>query len=134
MIEIVDDGIYGKLSTTGAVTSLLSSTTAIFPGIASTGTAMPYIVFTFAGGGNENLDPYDTGDVMYYIKAVANSALVAAQIAAAIRAALHEQTFAVDAPWSVYRCQEKDLINYVETEESTQFWHMGGSYRIRLSK
>jgi hypothetical protein len=135
MQAALDEAIYNKLNTTSGVTSLLSSATAIYAGIAPSGTEPPYIVYTIAGGGSENESPLDSADLTYYIKAVTGSASTAAALADAIRAALHEpSSMVIDAPWTIIRCQHTVNIFFQETTERDQYWHGGGAYRIRLSE
>ncbi len=135
MQAALDKAIYNKLNTTSGVTSLLSAATGIFAGLAPSNTVLPYIVYTLAGGGSENESPLDSADVTYYIKAVTGSAAAAAALADAIRAALHEpSSMAIDAPWTIIRCQHTTSIFFPETTERDQYWHGGGAYRIRLSK
>lgn len=134
MIDVLKKGIYTKLNTTSAVTTLLSSATAIHYTQAKAGSPLPYIIFTFAGGSDDGDTLLDSADFMYYIKGVANTAQEAGQIAAAIRDALHNQTFNLDDGWSVYHCQQKELISQVENVDRSQYHHRGASYRIRISQ
>lgn len=134
MLDAINEAIYNKLNGTSAVTSLLSSATAVYIEVAPVGAVLPYIIIAPAGGGSDNDTPTDSADVMYYIKGVAESALVAGAVAAAIFNALHEADLTIDAPWSCYRCQHVNLISYPEPVDRKIFRHMGGSYRIRLSQ
>ncbi len=140
MIDAVNEAIYNKLNGSSGVTSLLSSATSIYFGQAPTGATLPYIIYTIAGGGEDNDSPIDAGDITYYIKGVAKStttysgAARGGQIAEAIRSALHESTPAIDSPWTIYRCQHKEPFMFPENSEREQFWHVGGSYRIRISQ
>ncbi len=134
MLDAINEAIYNKLNGTSAVTSLLSSATAIFVEVAPQGAVLPYIIITPAGGGSDNDTPTDSADVLYYIKGVAETALTAGAVAEAIYNALHESTPTIDSPWSIYRCQHVNLISYTEPVDRKVFRHMGGSYRIRISQ
>jgi len=133
VINAINKAIYQKLAGASAVTSQLSGGSAIYYHQAPTGAVLPYIVYIFAGGGSDNSDPLDSGDVMYYVKAIARTAQTAGAIADAIRSTLHEQSVTIDSPWSVYRCQHNEVLTLVEDVEREQFYHAGGSYRIRFS-
>jgi hypothetical protein len=134
MIDAVNEAIYNKLNGTSAVTTLLSSATAVYFHQAPTTAIMPYIVYILAGGGSDNDTPVDSGDLAYYIKGVAETASTAGAIAVAIYNALHEASMSIDSPWSVYRCQHNEPLMFPENAERKQFWHSGGSYRIRISQ
>src|SRR5574342_1164335 len=134
MIDTLNKGIYSKLNGNSAVTAALSSSTAIYFGLAPVDTVKPYIVYSIAGGGAENESPLDAEDVTFTVKAIAGSALAAGSIAGKIRTALHEQLLSLDAPWNCYRMQETAVLMYPETIEGKQFWHAGGNYRVRASK
>lgn len=133
MIDAINEAIYNKLTGYSALTSQLGSVTAVYFAQAPLGAALPYVVYTIAGGGEENDSPLDSAAVTYYVKGVAKTAQVAGAIADGIRSALHEQTLAIDAPWTVYRCQHEQVLMYPENVERDQYWHSGGSYRIRIS-
>lgn len=134
MIDAVNEAIYNKLNGSSGVTTLLSSATSIYFAQAPTTAVMPYIVYILAGGGSDNDTPVDSGDLAYYIKGVAETASSAGAIAGALRDALHESTPAIDAPWSIYRCQHNEPLMFPENVDRKQIWHAGGSYRIRLSQ
>ena len=133
MIDAVNKAIYTKLSGYSALTSQLGSVTAVYFGQAPFDAELPYVVYTIAGGGEDNDVSLDSGDISYYIKGVAKTALSAGAIADSIRDALHEQTMTIDAPWTVYRCQHDQVLMFVENTERDQYWHAGGSYRIKFS-
>lgn len=98
----------------------------------------PYVIFSHYAGGNVNLQARGQGDFRYTIKAVTqegnNAALLAAQIAQRIYDALHEVTFAIDAPYKVYRSQRLDVVKYVTADDNRQYFHNGGIYRFRVSE
>ncbi len=134
MIHVIKKGIYTKLNASRGLTSLLSSATAIHHILAPVGAALPYVVYTFAGGGSDNMTQLESEDEMWYIKGVAESASTAGQIAAAIYNALHKQTLSLDEGWTAYRCQHSEPIAMVEVVDRKQYYYMGGSYRIRTSQ
>lgn len=138
MINALVKAINNKLQTTAGVTSLLAAQpggmSAIYYKQAPTTAVLPYIVYVLAGGGDDNMVQADGADVTFYIQGISTSPSGAASISTAIRAALHAQPMTIDAPWSVYRVQHKEIISYVENVDAKVFHHEGGSYRIRLSQ
>jgi hypothetical protein len=134
MIDVINKAIYTALNGNSGVTSKLAAATSIFFGLAPVGTALPYIVYSIAGGGSDNDTPLDSVDLRYTIKAVTETAVATGALAGAIRTALHEATLTLDAPWSAYRCQHQTDIMYPENVDRLILWHGGGTYRIRASK
>lgn len=132
--DVFNDAIYNHLHGISAVTTLLSASTAIFFGQAPAGTALPYVVYSIAGGGNDNLTPTESADVTYTIKGVAGTAQAAGGIAGAIHAALHEVEPSAESPWVIYNCRADAVFMYPENVDQEQFWHAGHNYRIRASK
>lgn len=98
----------------------------------------PYVIFSYAAGGDVRLQQRGQGDLRYTVKVVAeegaNGALQAAQIGAAIYEVLHKKTFPVAAPWKVYRIERMSIVKYVTAEDKRQFFHNGGLYRFRMSE
>ena len=133
MIDAVNKAIYTKLTGFTALTSQLGGASTVYFGQAPLDAELPYVVYTIAGGGEDNDVPLDGGDITYYVKGVAKTASSAGAIADSIRSALHEQTIAIDAPWTVYRCQHEQVLMFAENVERDQYWHAGGSYRIKIS-
>lgn len=136
MINVLNKGIYDAIVADSAITSLLASATSVYFGQAPKGATKPYIVYIHAGGGDDHLTQTQSGDVMYYIHALAKSPTLAGQIADAIRNRLHEheENFNLTSPWVMYRSQADAIIAYPETIDAVEFWHMGNSYRFRLSQ
>lgn len=134
MIAETRKAIYVKLNGASGVTTLLSSATAIYARQAPVGATMPYIVYTYAGGGEDNITPTPSGDMLWYIKAVAQDQTTSEAIAAAMRTALHEQDLTLENGWTAYRCQAMDIIDMVENVDKVQYYHIGNAYRIRVTQ
>ncbi len=94
----------------------------------------PYLVFMLNAGQDTNMQQREQGDFRYAIKGVAVDIGTAGKIAAALRTALHEQTFALDNPWVIDRVQHTTVVKYSETVDNVQVYHWGGIYRIRVSE
>jgi hypothetical protein len=137
MTEIIDaltHAIYDHLHGSSAVTTLLSSSTAIYYGLAPANGVLPYVVYSLAGGGDDHLTPQASVDVKYTIKGVARTAQDAGAIAGVLRTALHEVEPSTESPWTIYRCQADGMFMYPENTAKEQFWHAGDIYRIRATK
>lgn len=136
MIDILNKGIFDALKSNAALTARLSSGSAIYFQQAPKGVAKPYIVYSHAAGGDDHLTQTESADTVYYIHAIHESPGTAGLIAGLIRSTLHENegTFNLTSPWAMYRSQADAIIAYTETIDGKEFWHMGNSYRFRLSK
>ena len=133
-IDALNAAIYDHLNGSSAVTTLLSSATAIYYAQAPANAALPYVVYSIAGGGDDHLTPQASVDVRYTIKGVAKTAQTAGAIAGALRTALHEVEPSTGSPWTIYRCQADGMFMYPENDAKEQFWHAGDTYRIRATK
>lgn len=132
MIQAIEKAIRSTLTGSAGVSNIVS--TRVYAGIAPDAGTMPFVVFTINGGGADNDTALDSADLRYAIMGVSDKQLQAVQIADAIRSALHEQSMAIDSPWSVYRVQETGAIAYVDDVDGKPFFRRGGIYRIRVSK
>jgi hypothetical protein len=131
MTAAIDDAMYDKLAGASGVTALVS--TRIYRGAAPQGATAPYVIYAVQAGGDENLTPADSINLLYQVRGVSKvSAAEAAQIGDAIRAALHRQTLSITG-WTNYWMARTAQIQTVETTpEGLRFWHDGGLYRVRV--
>lgn len=132
----IETGLRNQILTHPTIVSLTDSQ--VYSQQAPNVAAPPFVVFGLNAGGTINTSATDYVDMRYMVKAVAaagdvgkNAAEEAALIAEAIREVLHEQDFAMDAPWQLVRCQHMSVIQYVTNEDRRQYWHAGGIYRVR---
>lgn len=135
MQEAVERGLYQALLSQAGVTDLVGErVTNEF----ARGLDFPYVVFMLNAGQDMNLQQRRQGDLRYVIKGVVSEAAgggrTALLIATALQAALHDQTFTVEAPWKVYKVEHTTILKYVEQVDKTQIYHNGGIYRIRVSE
>jgi len=134
-MNAMDTAIYGKLQSSSSLTSLLSGTTAIYSVQAPENAALPYVVFSVQGGGDENMDRHRTKNLVYYIRAYSKVGQAqAGSIDAAVDAALHLQTLSPSGWANFWTAREED-VSAVENPPNAQPIHMvGGMYRIRIEK
>jgi hypothetical protein len=127
-LGVIDTAIYNKLNVS-AITTLLGSAK-IYKSIAPQGTALPFVVFQWQGGGDENVTPRNSVNVVYTVKAVGSTLVSVDNIDAQIKIALHEQTLTVTG-WTNYRTQREDAVDFVEVDEAgVVTYHRGAIYRI----
>ena len=123
--------IYNTLSTNSALTTELGGTL-IYNGQAPQDPGDKFVVFNWAGGGDENLTPHRTRNVVYTVQAVATTWNDAATVDRLIDAALHEQTLTVSG-WTNFWTAREDDINYIEQDAGgNPIFHVGAQYRIRI--
>ena len=134
-MNIMDTAIYSKLQSSSGLTSLLSGTASIYSVQAPENAALPYVVFSIQGGGDENMDKHRTKNLVYFIRAYSKVGLAqAGSIDAAVDAALHLQTLSPSGWANFWTAREEDL-SAVENPPNAQQIHMvGGMYRIRIEK
>lgn len=130
-----DQAFYTQLTGGASLTALLAGTTSVYAQSAPREAALPYVIFSFQGGGDEKINPQRFVNIVYAVKGVSATSQKSAElIAAQIDALLHLATLAVSG-WSVWWCMRESHMRYVETTpEGRNFWHAGGEYRIRASK
>lgn len=132
--------IYSRLSTTSGLTALLANisggtTPAIYDREAAEGQALPYVVYSLAGGGDENSNPHRTKNVLVFVRAYAAKAKTAGDIDAQIDAALHLVPFTGVTGWSnTWLARETDLETVENPPTGGQVFMQGGMYRTRLAK
>lgn len=128
----LETGLYSALNVS-AITNLLGGAK-LYAGLAPAGTALPYVIFVHSGGGDRNTTP--TRDRMgeYLVKAVAATKSAAGSIAAQIDAALHNKVLTVTG-YTNYWTARADDVSYPEVlETGAVIWHVGGYYRVLLTK
>ena len=124
---------YDKLSTTSAVTSLLSGATAIYQGEAPSNASFDYVIMALQGGpGDEPTLPDRHVSLVFSIKGVsATSSNAAGAISAAIDAALHHVALSVSG-WTVFWLARETPFRYDEHDpRGVAIHHAGAIYRIR---
>lgn len=96
------------------------------------GVEFPHVVFLFNSGADSNEQAVRMLDLRYTIKCVSTSMMETQIVAGMIEDVLHEQAFAVTAPYKVMRCQRISVFKFHEMDDRVIYHHMGGIYRIRV--
>ncbi len=132
-MNAVEQALSNTLAAGTALTSLLGGT-AIYNSMAPKTATLPYVIFSYAGGAEENLTPTESQRLVYLVKGVASTLYQAGQIADEIKVLLHNQVLTVSG-WTNFWTALETPIEYVETTPAGQrIGHAGGEYAIRIEK
>lgn len=131
----LNSAIYGTLSSGTALTALLPGTTSIYYQMPPDNTPRPYVIWNMQGGGDENLTPRRTKNLVIYIRAYSDtSAAHAGSIDAQVDARLHGRNLTVSG-WANFWLMRESDIELIENQPSGEkTWSAGGFYRVRLQK
>lgn len=132
MIYEVFKAIRAKLIGDVAVAGIAS--TRVYAELPDSSAIFPYILMDWVEGGDANLTPTDMLDVSVQVKCVASDAATAQTVQNLIRQALHQQMLTMSDGWSVYAVTHTSVVYLVEQAEKRQFYHAGGTFRIRASR
>ena len=129
----VGSALYSKLAGGTALVSKLGGT-AIWDTLVPQATGTPYVVFNYSGGGDENLSPVRTRNLVYTVKTVTSGfsgKLQGEQIDGLVDGLLHMGTLTLTG-WNNWWMARTSDVAYTEMAGGTVFWHRGGQYRIRI--
>lgn len=132
-IGALDEALYNKLNVS-AVTDLLGGEARIYKSVAPAGVSLPYVLYEHVSGGDENVTPSRTRNVVYTVKAVATTAAGAEEIDEQIDAQLHRQILSVTGWQNFWLVREEDMALAVEVDGGGVHHHVGAQYRIRIGK
>lgn len=105
--------------------------TAIYHGYAPEARALPFVVWSYSGGGAENMTPVQGVSEVVYIRGYAETAKQAAQIDAHV-ASLMQTELSVTG-WKNYWLAREEEIFMPEVDEAGETtWSCGAYYRVRL--
>lgn len=128
-------GIYSRLQTTSALTSLLAGTTSIYHLQAEEGESYPYVVFSTQGGGDVNDTPNRLKSLVLFVRGYSEtSAAQAGSIDAQADAALHLVPLTVSGWTNIWLARETDLETVETTPTGQKVYMSGGFYRVMLDK
>ncbi|MHB0968101.1 MAG: tail completion protein gp17 [Bellilinea sp.] len=132
-MNVLNAAIYSALSSNAALITALGGT-AIYHLQAPEAKPLPYVVYSWQGGGGVNDSPHDDNESLRFVRAYAATAQQAGAIDALIKPLLHKVALAVTGYTTVF-CFREDDYETVETLTSgVNTYAMGGLYRIRLTK
>lgn len=127
--------IYGALTGSTALTSLLAGTASIYDTQSPDGAAYPYVVFSLQAGGSENIAPSDLQSDLWFIRAYTGTSHKSADaIKSQIDTVIHRHTLALTGGWvNVWTARETNLRGIENLPNGQKVYMSGGFYRIRLT-
>ena len=125
----------GILSTLSGGTALIGALggTAIYYQQAPDGAALPYVVWNYQGGGDENITQSRMKNLLVYVRGYAASPALAGTIDAYCDALLHNKTISVTGWSNFWTAREEDISLVENLPDNTRIYSEGGIYRIRLT-
>lgn len=124
--------IYSKLSGGTALTTLLGGT-AVYFAVAPEGAALPYVVWSYQGGGDENLTSNRMKNLLVYIRCYASTHALAGSVDVQADALLHKSTLSVTGWHNIQFMREDDIFTVEQPPDNAPVYSAGGFYRVRLT-
>jgi hypothetical protein len=114
-----------------ALTALLAGTNSIYKDTAGTA-AYPYVVFNLQGGGEENLSPNRSKNVVYFIRAYTKASTAAAgNIDTQIDNLLHGKTLSISGRNNYWTAREGEFEGTEYLSNGEPVFYAGALYRIK---
>jgi hypothetical protein len=133
-MNAVNAALVNKLTSGTALTSLLAAGTASIYHMQAGSATLPYVIFSLQGGGPDNLTGRDMPNLVYHVRAYADSARLAGSIDTAVSALLHKGTIAATGYNNFLLLREEDTELIENPPNSVPIFMAGGFYRVRISK
>lgn len=131
--NLLNTGVFSKLSGGTALTALLGGTLIYFEQ-APDGQALPFVVWSYQFGGDQNRTNNREITMGVYVRGYAATPSLAGSIDAAVDALMHRGSISVSG-WTNYDTQRESSVSMIENQRSTeQVFMSGGVYRVRLDK
>lgn len=128
-IGALETALFNKLNVTAVKAT--AGATGVYNRIAPQGAVLPYVIFQWQGGGDENDHPKRSRNIIYTVKALAGTVLAAETIDAACDALLHNGSLTVTG-YNVFWLRREGDVAYQEVNAAgVPIYHSGGMYRIR---
>lgn len=134
VFNAINAALYSTLSAGTALTTLLSSTTALYNMQAPDGATFDYVVWNVQGGGDDNMTAHRTKNLVVFVRGYSStSAARAGSIDAKIDSLLHKAILSVSGWSNFWSAREEDISTVEVTEAGNTIWCAGGMYRLRLA-
>jgi len=134
-MKFLNTAIYSRLNGATALTALLAGTTSIYAQQAPEGAAYPYVVYNIQGGGDENLTPNRTKNIVVFVRGYSKTGNAqAGSIDAQIDTALHLVPLSPSGWTNVWLARETDVETVENPPTGGQIWMNGGLYRCIVDK
>jgi len=138
-MNVLEEAIYDALAANTALTAVVPASR-IYRGAAPQGATLPYLVIVLQAGGDDNLTPVDSVDLLYQVRSVSEVSVdEAGDIDELVRPVLHKATLTVSGGWTNYWSSREREIRHTETDDQDlgtglRRYHGGALYRFRLDK
>ncbi|MFA5376891.1 MAG: DUF3168 domain-containing protein [Dehalococcoidia bacterium] len=132
VFNALNTGIYSALSGGTALTGALGGT-AIYYQQAPDGAALPYVVWNYQGGGDENITQSRMKNLLVYVRGYAASPAQAGTIDAYCDTLLHGKAITVTGWENFWTAREEDISIVENPPDGAPVFSAGGIYRIRLT-
>ena len=130
----INTAVYGTITATSAVTSLLSGTAAVYDSQAPDNATLPYVVFSIQAETRDNTQGSDTTQAVINIRGYAGTPSVAGSIDGALSGLFHRNQFTVSGYVNFWTARET-YVPTVEIEPNGQkIYGRGALYRVRLDR
>ncbi len=126
--------LYGTITASTAVTSLLSGTTAVYDTQAPQTAVYPLVIFQQQAWRVETVDPNEREDAYVTVKAISTTSFGnAGTIDAALRTLLNGGSLSIASHTNLWQ-KATEQIRYVETDAAGRsHYHAGHIYRLRFT-
>jgi len=128
----LNTAIYNALSGGTALTTALGGT-AIYYQQAPDGAALPYVVWSYPAGGDDNLTSSRMKSMVAYVRGYAEKSAQAGTIDGYCDALLHGRVLTVTGWNNFWSAREEDIAYVENLPDNTQAFSAGGYYRFRLT-
>jgi len=130
----LEDAVYTKLNVAAMTTT--AGATGVFNRIAPEAQALPYCIYQWQGGGDMNITPRRSRNVVMLVKGVAETLGEAGAIDSAAEGLLHMVSLTIaTGGWTTFWVAREDDVAYMEVDtRGVRVYHTGGIYRIRFDK
>ncbi len=112
----------------------------VFPDLAKGGTAKPYCVFSYAGGGEINARVVQDAEIVLQVKIVTDTLAQAFAGAGRISARLNDADYSSSevlnggADWLILNVKQEGIVHMIETVDGAQIYHAGHRFRFRMER
>lgn len=111
-----------------------------YPDLAPSGTVKPYVVFSWAGGGELNQRRTQDAEIVLQIKIVTDNLAQAFVGAGRISTLFNDADYSSNSPlnagaeWLVLHVKQEGIVHMIEPVDGGQVHHAGHRFRFRMER
>jgi hypothetical protein len=132
VLTVLNTAIYNKLTAGTALTALLPGTSSIYYLQAPDNASLPYVVWSYQGGGPTNDYPHDSRSEIVFVRGYAVTPALAGTIDAQISSLLHRGTLTVSGYTNWWLARDADVALIENAPDGTKVYMAGAQYQIKL--